>query len=124
MQVRNVHDIQGYSYGQRQDLLPAVVNAVTDCGGWVLNRKTVSDTTLQFQLEVELRVIADLYAALIAAGVELTRSGHEALTEQWTRRNHLRMAAELAQVVSIRLEISFLDDVTLHSLLAAGSALA
>ena len=51
MQVRNVHDIQGYSYGQRQDLLPAVVNAVTDCGGWVLNRKTVSDTTLQFQLD-------------------------------------------------------------------------
>jgi len=123
MQVRNVHDIQGYSYGQRQDLLPAVVNAVTDCGGWVLNRKTVSDTTLQFQLEVELRVIADLYAALIAAGVELTRSGHLALTELCTCRQH-RRGADLAQIVEMRLEISFLEEVTLHSLLMTAPSLA
>ena len=33
----------------------------------------------------------------------------------------MRLAAELGQIVSIRLEISFLDDITLHSLLASGS---
>ena len=68
--------------------------------------------------------VLDLYAAIVATGVELTRAGHEALTELCTRRKHLRLAAELGQIVAIRLEISFLDDITIHSLLASGSGLA
>jgi hypothetical protein len=123
MQSRGVQQIQGYSYEERQDLLPALVNAVTDCGGWVLNRKTVSSTTLEFQVEVELRSIIDLYAGLIAAGMEMTRSGHLALTELCTCRRHHR-GAELGQIVEMRLEISFLEEVTLHSLLMTSSALA
>jgi hypothetical protein len=34
------------------------------------------------------------------------------------------MIAELGQIVCLRLEIAFLDDMTLHSLLASGSGLA
>jgi hypothetical protein len=36
----------------------------------------------------------------------------------------MRLAAELGQIVAIRLEISFLDDITIHSLLSTGSGLA
>ena len=117
-------DIQGFTYEERHGLLPTLTAAFSNCGGWVLERKTLSPTHMEFRVEIQLRSVLDLYASMIGTGVELTRSGHEALTEQCTRRNHLRMSAELGQVISIRLEISFLDDVTLHSLLASGSGLA
>ena len=117
-------DIQGFTYEERHGLLPMLTAAFSNCGGWVLERKTLSPTNIEFRVEIQLRAVLDLYASIIGTGVELTRSGHEALTEQWTRRNHLRFAAELGQVVAIRLEISFLDDITLHSLLASGSGLA
>ena len=61
---------------------------------------------------------------LAAEVIRAVRAGHESLTELCTRRNHLRITAELGQVVAIRLEISFLDNVTLHSLLASGSGMA
>jgi hypothetical protein len=113
-------DIQGFTYEERHGLLPVLTTAMGNCGGWVLERKTLSPTNMEFRLEIQLGAILDLYASIIATGVELTRSGHEALTEQCTRCKHLRMRAELGQVVAIRLEISFLDDLTLHSLLASG----
>lgn len=116
--------IRGFTYEERHGVLPMLTAAFSNCGGWVLERKTLSPTNIEFNVEIQLRAVLDLYASIIATGVELTRSGHEALTEQWTRRNHLRFAVELGQVVAIKLEISFLDDVTLHSLLASGSGLA
>jgi len=117
-------DIQGFTYEQRHGLLPGLTLAFGNCGGWVLERKTLSPTNMEFVIEIQLLAILDFYAAILATGVELTRAGHIALTELCTRRNHLRLAAELGQIVSIRLEISFLDDVTIHSLLASGSGLA
>ena len=117
-------DIQGFTYEQRHGLLPELTAAFGNCGGWVLERKTLSPTNMEFRVEIQLLAVLDLYAAIIATGVELTRAGHEALTELCTRRQHLRLAAELGQIVAIRLEISFLDDITIHSLLASGSGLA
>jgi hypothetical protein len=117
-------DIQGFTYEERHGLLPELTTAFSNCGGWLLERKTLSPTNLEFRVEIQLLAVLDLYAAIIATGVELTRAGHEALTELCTRRQHLRLAAELGQIVAIRLEISFLDDITIHSLLASGSGLA
>ena len=117
-------DIQGFTYEQRHGLLPVLTEAFSNCGGWMLERKTLSPTNMEFRVEIQLQAVLDLYAGLIATGVELTRAGHEAVTELCMRRKHLGLAAELGQVVAIRLEISFLDDMTLHSLLAGGSGLA
>lgn len=117
----NQQSIQGYSYEERQHTLAAIMSAVTDNGGWVLNRRNLSPATLELQIEVELRAIQDLYAALIAAGMELTRSGHIAFTELCTCRRH-RHRADLAQIVELRLELSFLEEMTLQSILMSGSA--
>jgi hypothetical protein len=117
-------DIQSFTYEDRYGLLPMLTAAFSNCGGWILERKTLSATNMEFRIEIQLRSVLDLYAGIIATGIELTRSGHEALTELCTRRKHLRIAAELGQIVSIRLEINFLDNITLHSLLAGGSSLA
>ena len=117
-------NIQGFTYEQRHRLLADLTAALGNCGGWILERKTLSPTNLEFRIEIQLRSVLDLYATLVATGVELTRSGHQALTELCTRRKHLRLSGELGQILAIRLEIAFLDDMTLHSLLASGSGLA
>ena len=120
----NSLDIQAFTYEQRNGLLRDLASACTNCGGWVLDRKTLSPTNMEFRVEIQLRAVLDLYAAILSTGVELTRAGHEALTELCTRRLHLALSAELGQIVTLRLEIAFLDDITLHSLLAAGGSLA
>ncbi|MGD0798915.1 MAG: hypothetical protein ABR910_14455 [Acidobacteriaceae bacterium] len=117
-------DLRAFTYEQRHGLLPVLTAAVSNCGGWMLERKTLSPTHMEFRVEIQLRGVLDLYAAVVATGVELTRVGHESLTELCSRRAHLKLANELNQVLTIRLELNFLDDVTLHSLLAGGSALA
>ena len=117
-------DILAFTYEQRQGLLPSLTAAFSNCGGWILDRKTLSATNMEFRVEIQLRAVLDLYAAIVSTGVELTRGGHEALTELCTRRQHLGLSAELGQIIAIRMEITFLDDVTLHSLLASGSGLA
>jgi hypothetical protein len=114
-------DIQAFTYEQRHGLLPQLTAAFSNCGGWMLERKTLSSSNMEFRIEIQLRAILDLYAAIVATGVELTRAGHESLTELCNRRTHLRVATEVGQIVAIRLELNFLDEVTLHSLLASGS---
>jgi hypothetical protein len=117
-------DIHGFTYEQRHGLLPTLTTAFSNCGGWMLERKTLSPNHMEFRVEIQLRAVLDLYAAMVATGVELTRTGHESLTELCNRRRHLKLATELGQVLTIRLELNFLDEVTLHSLLASGSSLA
>jgi hypothetical protein len=117
-------DIQGYSYEERQGLLPALTTAFADCGGWILDRKTLSPSMMEFRVEIQLRAAVDLYASIVASGLELTRAGHLALTELCSCRRHQAVTADLSSVVSIRIEISFLDDMTLHSLLMTGAPLA
>ncbi|MDP9052192.1 MAG: hypothetical protein M3O31_15955 [Acidobacteriota bacterium] len=117
-------DIQAFTYEQRHGLLPELTSAFSNSGGWITERKTLSPTNMTFCVEIQLRSILDLYAAILSTGVELTRTGHKALSELCTRRQHHHITCDLGQIVTIRLEIAFLDDITLHSLLAAGSGLA
>lgn len=117
-------DFQGYSYQERQGLLPALTSAFTHCGGWVLDRRTTSASTMEFTLEIQLRAIVELYSALVISGVELTRTTHATLADLCTCRHNVPRTRGANQVLSIRLELSFLEDVTLHSLLMTGSGLA
>lgn len=114
-------DIQGFSYEERQGLLPHLTSALADCGGWVLCRKTLSPSMMEIRLEIQLRSIVDLYASIVSSGLELTRAGHLALTDLCTCRRNIATAAELGQVVTVRLEISFLEDISLQSLLMIGT---
>jgi hypothetical protein len=113
-------DIQGYSYEQRDALLPLLSRILVNCGGWVHDRHSISPTSF----EIELRFILDLYAGLIASGLELTRSNHLALTDLCTCRKHFLGTSDARQIVSIRIEIAFLQEQTLHTLLMTGSSLA
>jgi hypothetical protein len=111
-------DIQGFSYEERHGLLPTLTSAFADCGGWILDRKTLSPSTMEFSLEIQLRAVVDLYSSIIASGLELTRSGHLGLTHLCTCRKNLSAPADLGQIITVRIEISFLEDSTLQSVFA------
>ena len=111
-------DIQGFSYEERHGLLPTLTSAFADCGGWILDRKTLSPSAMEFRVEIQLRFVIDLYASIIASGLELTRSGHLGLTHLCTCRKNLPTPTDLSQIVTIRIEISFLEDATLQSVFA------
>ena len=115
--------IQGYSYEDRQGLLPVFTSAVAQCGGCVLDRKMLSEATLEVRVQVELGAALDLYAGMIAAGLELTRSGHLALTGLCMCQKHVPLL-EGSQLVTIRVQIFFLDQTNLHSLLITGASAA
>jgi hypothetical protein len=117
-------DLQGYSYQDRQGVLPTLTRAFNLCGGWVLDRKTISASAMEFKVEIQLRGIVELYGMIVGSGVELTRQAHAMLTDLCTCRHHIALAGEPNQVICIRLELNFLEDVTLHSLLMTGSGLA
>jgi hypothetical protein len=110
-------DIQSFSYEERASVLPLLTTSFADCGGWVIDRKTLSPTTVAFRIEIQLSGILDLYVAILSSGVELTRAAHLGLTDLCTCRKYLRLSADLGQVVALRIEVSFLEDLTLHSLL-------
>ena len=116
-----VLEIQGYSYESSEALLRKLNRSLVNSGGWILERRAITNTTFEVSVEFELRLIVDLYAAMIAAGLELTRCNHMALTDLCTCRKNLSTPADLGQIVEICLEISFLADLTLHSLLVAGN---
>lgn len=113
-------DIQGFSYDERADVLPGLLVALADCGGWVLDRKALTSSLIELRVEVQLRSILELYGSIISAGLELTRSSHRALTDLCTCRRNMTAATDLGQVVTVKMQISFLEEITLHSLLESG----
>lgn len=115
-------DIQGFSYEERAGVLPGLLSSLADCGGWVLDRRTLSPSMMELKLEIQLRSILDLYGSIVAAGLELTRSSHLALTDLCTCYHNVNASMDLGQIITLRLEISFLEEITLHSLLQSGGA--
>ncbi len=109
-------EIQGFSYEERHGLLPTLTTAFAECGGWIIDRKTLSPSTMEFRIEIQVRAVVDLYGSILASGLELTRAGHLALTHLCTCRKNLSNPADLRQIVAIRLEINFLEEDTLHSI--------
>src|ERR1700692_1281408 len=110
--------IQGFSYEEPHGLLPTLTSAFADCGGWILDRKTLSPSTMEFRVEIQLRAVIALSASVIASALELTRSGHLGLTHLCTCRKNLSTPTDLGQIVTIRIEVSFLEDATLQSAFA------
>ena len=114
-------DLQGHSYSDRFSVLQTLTNSLTASGVWITGRNTVSPTITELCLEIQLRSVLELYIALLAAGLELSRLTHDALTDLLTCHNNLD-ASSGSNIVNIRLEVNFREDITPHSLLMTGLA--
>lgn len=121
--VRSLH-LQTFSYESRKIILPALSGAMSRCGCWLLERKVVSLTQTNFIFEVQQRSILDLYTGLIGAGLELTRASHLALTSLCALTRHTSRVAGRPWIIHVQLEVSFLEEIDLQSILMPGAALA
>jgi hypothetical protein len=85
-------------------LVPVLTGAILGCGGWVLSRGANDSGTVNMLFEFERQACVDIYSVLIAAGLELSQSGHIRFTElcQCTRSHQRECGTEIA---SIDLEI-------------------
>jgi hypothetical protein len=85
-------------------LVQSLTGAILGCGGWVLSRGANDTGTVNMLFEFERQACVEIYSVMIAAGLELSQSGHIRFTElcQCTRSHQQDCGAEIA---SIDLEI-------------------
>ena len=98
-------------------LVQTLTGAILGCGGWVLSRGANDTGTVTMLFEFERQACVDIYSVMIAAGLELSQSGHIRFTElcQCTR-SHLRECG--TEIASIDLEIQTFPVERMHGGLA------
>jgi hypothetical protein len=98
-------------------LVQTLSGAILGCGGWVLSRGANDAGTVTMLFEFERQACVDIYSMMIAAGLELSQSGHIRFTElcQCTR-SHLRECG--TEIASIDLEIQTFPMESVHRRLA------
>jgi hypothetical protein len=102
-------------------LVQTLTGAILGCGGWVLSRGANDTGTVTMLFEFERQACVDIYSVMIAAGLELSQSGHIRFTElcQCTR-SHLRECG--TEIASIDLEIQTFPVERVHGALAPEAA--
>lgn len=85
-------------------LVQTLTGAILGCGGWVLCRGADDSGKVTMLFEFERQACVDVYSLLVAAGLELSQSGHVRFTElcQCTHSHQAECGTEIA---SIDLEI-------------------
>lgn len=113
--------VKAVSIEEPTRLAPALTGAILGCGGWVLSRGANDSGLLTILFEFERHACVDIYSVLIAAGLELSQSGHLRFTElcQCTRSKGRQCGAEIA---CIDLEIQTFPAELVSSQSAAGIA--
>ncbi|MGD0890027.1 MAG: hypothetical protein ABR923_00740 [Terracidiphilus sp.] len=81
-------------------LVQTLTGAILGCGGWVLSRGANDTGCVSMLFEFERQACVDIYSVLIAAGLELSQSGHIRFTElcQCTRSQVRDCGTEIASI--------------------------
>ena len=81
-------------------LVQSLTGAILGCGGWVLSRGASDTGTVNMLFEFERQACVEIYSVMIAAGLELSQSGHIRFTElcQCTRSHQQDCGTEIASV--------------------------
>jgi hypothetical protein len=97
-------EMRAISVEEPSRLIQALTGAILGCGGWVLSRGASDTGTVSMLFEFERHACVDIYSVMVAAGLELSQSGHVRFTElcQCTRSRPRECGTEIA---SIDLEI-------------------
>jgi hypothetical protein len=104
-----VVELRGHSYADHRQIVPALLDSVASCGCWVLEQRALSPTMTELRFEVQLRSVFELYSGLIATGLELTPDSHIRMNSLCTVRDHNPRQAKRRRIITMRLELSFLE---------------
>lgn len=93
-------EMKAVSQEEPSRLVKTLTGAILGCGGWVLSRGASDSGTVNLLFEFERQACLDIYSLLIAAGLELSHTGHVRFTElcQCTRSREHECATEIASV--------------------------
>jgi hypothetical protein len=93
-------EMKAVSVEEPSRLVKTLTGGILGCGGWVLSRGASDSGIVNLLFEFERHACLDVYSVLIAAGLELSQSGHVRFTElcQCTRSREQECATEIASV--------------------------
>lgn len=69
------------SADQPERLVRFLTGALLSCGGWVLTRATRGEHAAELDFEFARACCVEIYAVLVAAGLELSRDSHLQMSE-------------------------------------------
>jgi hypothetical protein len=104
-----VIDLRGRTFDDRQQLVPVLLETMANCGCWLLERKEVPPNAARFSFELQLRSVFELYSGLLSCGVDLSRDSHTSMKSLCTVRDHNPHRAKRRRIVTVRLELIFMD---------------
>lgn len=103
-----VVEVHSFSREERGLTLPRLHRALATSGCWTFRCKRCGRQVV-YSFEVELGAVLDLYCGLVQSGLELTDLSHHALTELCVLRTHERVLRGGVRLVSVQLNMSFVD---------------
>jgi hypothetical protein len=103
-------ELRGHTFEEHREFVPALVEAMAGCGCWLLEQRSLSPTATALHFELQLRSVFDLYGGLLACGVGLTRDSHARMKSLCTVRDHNPHQARRRRILTVRLELVFLEE--------------
>ena len=100
-------ELRGHSYEEHTQLLPRLLETMSACGCWLLEQRILSLTTTELSFELQLRSVFELYSALLASGVDLSRDSHTLMKSLCTIRDHNPHRARRRRILIVHLELAF-----------------
>jgi len=100
MSVAWAMQMKAVSMEEPARLIKMLTGAILGSGGWVLSRGANDHGMVTMLFEFERQACVDIYSVLIAAGLELSQSGHKRFTElcQCTRNHYQDCGTDIASI--------------------------
>jgi len=105
-----VVELRGRSFEDHQEFVPALLDTMASCGCWLLKRRELPPNVTELNFELLLRSVFELYSGLLSCGVELSRDSHTRMKSLCTVRDHNPHRARRRRVLTIRLELIFVEE--------------
>ena len=105
-----VIELRGRSFDDHQEFVPALLETMASCGCWLLERRELPPNVTELRFEVLLRSVFELYSGLLSCGVELSRDSRTRMKSLCTVRDHNPHRAKRRRVLTIRLELIFVEE--------------
>ena len=111
-------ELRGRTYEGHGEIVPVLLETMAGCGCWLLEQRVISPTATELNFELLLRSVFELYSGLLSSGVDLSRDSHTRMKSLCTVRDHNPHQAKRRRVLTVRLELIFMEDIDLASDLA------
>ncbi len=103
-------ELRGHTFEDNREIVPVLLETMAACGCWLLEQRALSPTTTELSFEIQLRSVFELYSGLLSSGVDLSRDSHTRMKSLCTVRDHNPHHARRRRIITVRLELLFLED--------------